>query len=165
MTDVAFPQFAGYGQKTAFNITTFAHSPTSPRISQSNPHYFHYLTYFIYCRDVIVDIVKLDDDRCDRFQMLAFDCRSDVVCPWFHTLISAYREESGKIYSSTIFLIYWPFFHPVAASKGLWTSRSTPALWARCAAFHFQPTNVLRVITPAETWLIGYLSCNDVSEP
>jgi hypothetical protein len=52
--------------------------------------------------------------------------------------------------------IYCPFFHLVAASKGLWTSRSTPALWARCAASHFRPTNVLRIITPAETSLIGF---------
>jgi len=144
MTGVAFTRFTGYGQRTAFNNTTFAHPPTSnfvsggPRISQFSLHYFHYLTYFIYCRDVIVDIIKLDDDRWDRFQMLAGD-RLSIVDPILQALP--------------------PFFHPSAAvPKGLWTSRSTPALWARCAASHFRPTNVLRVITPAETWFIGYPS-------
>ena len=81
MTGVAFTRFTGYGQRTAFNNTTFAHPPTSnfvsggPRISQFSLHYFHYLTYFIYCRDVIVDIIKLDDDLLDRFQMLAGEIR------------------------------------------------------------------------------------------
>jgi len=76
-------------------------------------------------------------------------------------------EDSVRSILQPFSPLYCPFVRPATVPKGLWTSRSTSALWACCAASHFHPTNVPGVITPADKRLLGYLSLrdNEASEP
>jgi hypothetical protein len=108
-----------------------------------------------------VDIVKLDDNRCNRFQMLAGSMVvSFTVDPTLYahgfTLFSCLVDEDSV--RSILQPFFSQFVHPRRRPR---TSRSTSALWARCAASHFHPTNVPGVITPTEKRLIGYLSLRD----
>ena len=109
-------------------------------------------------------ILKLDDDRWDGFQMLAgsmvapYDCRSGVICLWFSYLSpTSYTRIWWDLFFNPFLPFIGHFFYPAAVPKGLWTSRSTPALWVRCAASESQPTNLPGVLTPAEKWLLGCL--------
>ena len=107
--------------------STLRPSPTNNKLPIRRPHlvsrnpiltYFCYLTYLIYCMDITVDIVKLNDDRCNRFQMVTGSmvppsiADSTLYARGFTPFSRLVDEDSVRSSLQPFSPIYWSFVHP-----------------------------------------------------
>ena len=111
---------------------------TSARSHHCNPIITIFIVILVYFRGISSKSMAIYevDFVVGRFDV---DCRSDVVCPWFHALHPSCRWRSGEIYSSSLFSYLLAIFLFRCRSQGM---SSTPALWARCTASQLHPTNI-----------------------
>ena len=142
MTDVAFPQFAGYVQRTSFDV----HPTTTnfPHLVSRNSIF----TIFIILLILSIAGMLWTSSNSITIDGIDFKCWQvitlSIIDPALHAhgfIPSSQPTDENLVRSilQPLLPIYCPFFYSAGAvPKGLRSLRSTPA---RCAASRFRPTN------------------------